>query len=101
MPSSAKFPPAKLSTQSSTTTPLTSIPKFVTGSSGTRAGFSTSRPLPAHGSTPSRTSSPPSLGDASSAASSNLSSTSRPPSNVTSINKTQPPSQSFGPIPPM
>jgi hypothetical protein len=75
--------------------------KFATGWYGTRAGCSTSRPLPAHGSRPSRTSSPPSLEDASSAASSNPSSTSRPPSNATSMSTTPTLSPSSGPNPPI
>jgi len=62
MPSKRTFPPARSSTSSSTTTPLTSIPRSRPGWLATRASPSTSPRPPAPGSMPSKASSQSSPG---------------------------------------
>ena len=95
-----EIPPARRCARSSTTTPPISIPPCGDGSRAIRAGHSPSRRPRRRGSTPSRAFSPPGPSGVSSAASSDPSLTSRPPSIVSLMTTTPSRSPSNGsPIP--
>ena len=88
---------ARRSMPSSTTMPLTNTPRSANGSTNIPAGPSTSPRLRLLGSMPSRATSPSSQGDASGAACSDPSTTSRPPSTASSPKPTPSQDPSSGP----